>query len=80
MISLENMEFSYYTLMTMIHRRLFRPAAGEYDDGEVMTGPNTRKRSRNILLHSARSAIHVVRKLGEHKNYMKTKWLAYISQ
>lgn len=62
--------------MTMIHRRLFRPAAEEYDDGDVVTGPNTRKRSRNILLHSARSAIHIIRKLGEFKNYMKTKWLA----
>ncbi|RPB24981.1 hypothetical protein L211DRAFT_132596 [Terfezia boudieri ATCC MYA-4762] len=76
-ISLENMEFSYHTLMTMIHRRLFRPAAGEYDDGGLITGPNTRKRSQNILLHSARSAIHVVRKLGDHKNYMKTKWLIH---
>lgn len=63
--------------MTMIHRRLFRPAATcREGDGETLNGlHNTRSRSRNILFHSARSAIHVVRKLGVHKNHAKAKWL-----
>lgn len=75
---MESMECVYHALMTMTHRRLFRPAAGD-DDGEILTGQNTRRRSRAILFHSARSAINVVRKLAGHKDYTKTKWLVKYS-
>ena len=83
LLAVENLEFSYYTLMTMIHRRIFRPSAQDNHDENSDNGiivHDTRKRSRNILLHSARMAIHVVRKIGEHhRQYIKTKWYVHLS-
>ncbi|KAI5803346.1 fungal-specific transcription factor domain-containing protein [Peziza echinospora] len=71
LIAAENLVFAYHTLMTMIHRRIYNPTKNNQGEGD-----DSRFRSRNILLLSARSAIQIVRKLGvTYKNYVKTRWL-----